>query len=541
MKLKKANKCDLFLYIFAAIGFFFTLYTIYTKDFFMMNSDIAADQLLGKLLSVKGGILDEEWFYSTELHVFHNQLFYKYLFRIFPDNWLLVRLLASAIFMMMLWGSFYFMASSAGLKQCGLLGAAILMWPFGDWYLRLVTYGHSYATYLFSAFISMGCIFDIAKRTKETKRLINSLSILEFLSLVVIAFFSGCGGVRLLMICYAPLLLAASISFFLHMDDKQSETIFFHIFLALSVISFVASSIGVIIEDRVLKNKYSYVDMLEQKWTRISIVDMADMLGDAFMLFGWKENAEIISLTGIVDCLVIGISIMVVIAIIWSARNYNRIGLFAQVFFLFCWIQIILNDILLSCTTKYADYYWTLVIPFMIAILALAIELCETETIKEHKLIVYAAIAIIITLTSVSVYKDPHPNTTAKDENIYGAISWLQGQDYTYGFAELWSCDVIVPLTNGKIEMHCVTDVNHVDDLSYTYSWLQEMKHSYTLPEGRFFVLVSARDHNLDDTESAKILKLDDYLVYSDSGSRIFEFEDIQAYTEAMTRVETNY
>jgi len=76
-----------------------------------------------------------------------------------------------------------------------------------------------------------------------------------------------------------------------------------------------------------------------------------------------------------------------------------------------------------------------------------------------------------------------------------------------------------------------------VDDLDSSDWWLQETRHSWKLPEGDFFVLVSARDYTLGDSNSAKIFLMDDYLKYYDDGARIYVFNGIEDYINAMSSV----
>ena len=122
------KKLNIFMWAFMVLGALFTLFLIWKKDFYMENSDIASDMILGKLLSQEGGILSKNWFYSTELHVVHTQLLYKLLFHIWPDNWLMVRLAAAVVFLILIVASFLFMTRALGLEKEGLLAASILTW-----------------------------------------------------------------------------------------------------------------------------------------------------------------------------------------------------------------------------------------------------------------------------------------------------------------------------------------------------------------------------------------------------------------------------
>ena len=129
------------------------------------------------------------------------------------------------------------------------------------------------------------------------------------------------------------------------------------------------------------------------------------------------------------------------------------------------------------------------------------------------------------------------PSTPLYDGNISGAIEWLKDSDYTSGFAKFWSSDVITEATDGRIEMWTTADVDHVDDLASVDLWLQEARHARELPDGEFFVLVSARDYTIGDPNSVKIFLLRDHLVYSDEGAHIYGVAGVEDFADAMSAV----
>ena len=73
-------------------------------------------------------------------------------------------------------------------------------------------------------------------------------------------------------------------------------------------------------------------------------------------------------------------------------------------------------------------------------------------------------------------------------------------------------------------------EIDHLDDLSNEYEWLQKVGHTQSLPEGKFFVIVSARDYNLGDTSQADIFKLSDHLIFGTDSAYIYGFESMDDY-----------
>ena len=61
-----------------------------------LSSDDSSEMILSHILAGEGGILTENWYYSTELRVLNTQLVWSALFRL-SDRWHLVRLAGTAV------------------------------------------------------------------------------------------------------------------------------------------------------------------------------------------------------------------------------------------------------------------------------------------------------------------------------------------------------------------------------------------------------------------------------------------------------------
>ena len=574
------KKLSIFMWAFMVLGALFTLFLIWKKDFYMENSDIASDMILGKLLSQEGGILSKNWFYSTELHVVHTQLLYKLLFYIWPDNWLMVRLVAAAVFLILIVASFLFMTRALGLDKEGLLAASILTWPFGQWYVRIVTFGQSYVTYFIIAFISMGLFFRAVQggKTASGKNRDSAggdktvvLGIYGIL-LAVISFAAGLGGVRLLMICYAPLFATSLVVvLFAHFTrfaewkgSKEFRTSAKAAFI-FALIPFVFSCIGLGINRKVLCEKYHFQDQFRETWRNFSFSRILDTISDSLTLFGWHAEVGFVSWQGLINCLNFLLIVGIVVSIIYVYKKFWTFQPIVQLFLLYTGVLTLITTVVLSCSNKYYSYYWLPVIPYFLVILGIGVFSAGKDGIREipedkvditnsipentddngtknktvadyignYRNVVCGLIAAAIALASVSVYADPNPQDQYQDYAITDAIEWLKNSDYEQGFGMFWSSNVIKALTNGRIDMHTVMDVDHIDDLSSEYPWLQEVRHTEELPEGRFFVIVSARDYELGNQSSAMIFGMSDHLVYGSDSAYIYGFESMDDFVNA--------
>ena len=60
----------------------------------LLDSDMASEMVLADLLNREGGVLSQNWYYSTELRVFCQQLLFKLGLLVFPGSWHAARMLA---------------------------------------------------------------------------------------------------------------------------------------------------------------------------------------------------------------------------------------------------------------------------------------------------------------------------------------------------------------------------------------------------------------------------------------------------------------
>ena len=555
------KRLRIFMWAFMVLGALFTLFLIWKKDFYMENSDIASDMILGKLLSQEGGILSKNWFYSTELHVVHTQLLYKLLFHIWPDNWLMVRLAAAVVFLILIVASFLFMTRSLGLEKEGLLAASILTWPFGQWYVRIVTFGQSYVTYFIIAFVSMGLFFRAVQGGKAASAKNgdsasdctggNNIVVLGIygILLALISFVAGLGGVRLLMICYAPLfatslvvVLFAHFTRFAEWKGSKEFAASAKAAFIYALIPFAFSCIGLGVNRKILCENYHFQDQFRETWRDFSFSRILDTLSDSLTLFGWHAEVGFVSWQGLINCLNFLLIVGIIASIIYVYKRFWIFQPIVQLFLVYAGVLTLITTVVLSCSNKYYSYYWLPVIPYFLVILGLGVFSANDNGtsnksvatyIGNYRNVVCGLIAAAIALASVSVYADPNPQDQYQDYAIVDAIEWLKNSDYEQGFGMFWSSNVINALTDGRIEMHTVMDVDHIDDLGSEYPWLQEVRHTEELPDGKFFVIVSARDYDLGNQGSAMIFGMSDHLVYGSDSAYIYSFESMDDFVNA--------
>ena len=103
-------------------------------------SDDSAELMLARQLNEEGGIISENWYYSTELRLASPVQVYQLTLRIFPENWQAARTLAAAFIMAAVAGCAVYAAYGLGLRKSAPWIATVLVLPFSGAYSWLVIY-----------------------------------------------------------------------------------------------------------------------------------------------------------------------------------------------------------------------------------------------------------------------------------------------------------------------------------------------------------------------------------------------------------------
>lgn len=128
-----------------------------------LDADMASEQLLANLLAQEGGVMSTNWYYSTELRVLNTQLVMAPLFRLFT-SWHTVRVVGSVVLILLYLAAWFWFGRSAKLKYSGLLGAGLLVLPYGALYRQYVLEGLYYIPHIAISFVVLGCAVRILLR-----------------------------------------------------------------------------------------------------------------------------------------------------------------------------------------------------------------------------------------------------------------------------------------------------------------------------------------------------------------------------------------
>ena len=257
-----------------------------------------------------------------------------------------------------------------------------------------------------------------------------------------------------------------------------------------------------------------------------------------------QQQRQLLSLRGIAGVLGVCAGFASLYMLYRIIRN-RKSELSQRFLFLFIGISIIICLIVYSQTSIYNCSYWIPLLPFVILALIMGVEdwisekkpemgvedwlygkktggdVTENHVRATDKIqtfmfgnlqtIIFAVITTVFFICSIATMQNPYISWVPNDLTIQSVADWLVENGYTQGCATFWNSDVLTELSDGKIEMWTVNEMNELD----TNQWLQETSHDTQMPEGEFFIITTP-DEYTQNAETWKLPALTDYLVYGD-------------------------
>ena len=223
-----------------------------------LDADMASEQLLANLLAQEGGVMSTNWYYSTELRVLNTQLVMAPLFRLFT-SWHTVRVVGSVVLILLYLAAWFWFGRSAKLKYSGLLGAGLLVLPYGALYRQYVLEGLYYIPHIAISFVVLGCAVRILRGGRR---------LAPAAGMVLCSFAAALGGPRQLFILNIPLTVAAALLCWL--DAPPADTLRQKLanawrtpggaLLVPTLAADAAALAGYLVNAKVLAEKYHFQD-----------------------------------------------------------------------------------------------------------------------------------------------------------------------------------------------------------------------------------------------------------------------------------------
>jgi hypothetical protein len=520
-----------FPYIFISSVYIADILFFWFRGTTMIDSDASSEMVLSSLLNKYGGIVTDKWYYSTELRVLNTQLVYRLALFLFPADWHLARTFSVAVFLLLLIFSGIYFVKAADLKSYGLLSVGILCCPLCDFYAINVVFNSYYIPHIVISLVSAGLILRII-RLYDTHRKIWFQSIL----LAVLCFGAGLGGVRQLMIFYVPLMIASLIILFIDVEKRSgtgalrqclTTAVRENILIILSFASLLFSTAGYLVNNLVLSNIYHYRNYGGKLFGSLDLQNFINSLSCFLSLFGWKENAEVVSMKVLADFCACMLGFLVLAMTVLLLKRLTQLSFYNRFLILLFTSIFCLNGIILSTVpidTSVVTPYWIPILPFAFFMLS-----SGCRYIREKKRLLgqclFAGIMITVILCGLRYFRYP----LLRGGSYTEPAEWLVDNGYSKGYATFWNSNILTELSNGKIETWTImNDSNQVTETLHPYEWLQASAHDTETPDGKFFFVVSEEEYKNNCVPAFSGLL--DHLYYQDGFLRIYGFDSMTEY-----------
>lgn len=494
----------------------------------LLNSDASSEMVLSAQLNREHAFLTtENWFYSSELRIINTQLIYRIGLALFPHNWHWARLTAVALFLLILAGSMILLMCAIGQKKYAFWAAVVIIAPFGRWYGWNVIFNSYYVPHIVLSVISLALLCAIVICTQKSRSIPKVICICL---LMLIAFLSGLGGIRQLMICYVPLLATGALTVIIKRKCLSEAFPAGTVFL-VSALSCIVSGAGCLINMTYLAEHYSFLALSSSNWQYFDLSSYLACLGDFVSLFGWQENVPVFSLAGIANLLSLLLVAVLLFSAIYCLRHIKCLNAAAAVLFLYICAAFVVELIIYAGVEGYNESYWIPFLPFAFIPLFIMLASPPLKKYPHCNVFVLGGLGMLLFVNSYLTMQSPYINSKINgkiegSDKILAVSEWLENTDYTQGIAPFWNSNILTELSNGRIEMWTMKDDNrHLTPRV----WLQSASH-LTLPSGKVFLLLDAGSPdtmNLPDS-------LESYTIYSDENFVMYGFDDISQYFELL-------
>ena len=483
-----------------ALGCLFAAYIVlcvfmWERASYMLDSDCSSEMVLAKFLSNVGGIMSDRWYYSTEIRVINTQLVWALLFRII-DNWRVVRFIGSIVCYALMAFSYLYMCRQLKMKNtAAYLSAMVLLLPTSEMYREFVFVNMGYVVYFIQLFLLMGML---VKMTRVSKR-IEAIGTL--VAMGVISVFVGMTGLRLFLVFYIPVVFAALVWCvwrFANESGTEKEKIMTVLkgiqgrFLGASIFVSAMAAIGIVYHSKVLSVKYTFYGFDYMQYSYFSWDPIETVINWSLEALGYCVNL------GLFDALVYNaVAFLVLFAVIIfvgcllkAPKKYVAEIQILDIFF-------VSNLLLFIAFYTFSDMSWTharYVLPIMIfALPILAMHLSNKCTWYKH--IVSVVLIVLVIVSSYQRYTLFWQLDKTRDQRDVAAFVTEQG--YEEGYATFWNANILTELSNGEVDMRSwigsdngesMGKIKSVNDI---YHWLQLAEHTETIPEDKFFIMLT--------------------------------------------------
>lgn len=505
---------------------------LYTRIEFFIDSDIASQLVLSKLLSEEGKILSDNWYYATELRVFSYQLIFTPLFWI-TSNWHIVRITGSVAHYLLMLSGLYYMCCQMRLRKYFPFLGIIFILPFSETYFAYALRNINYVPFISISFFTIGMMFALVKQEYGRRK---NLCLIMLIALLAVC--SGMNGLRQAFILYLPLTLAPLLLLlFSRYRTEDRKKILRFAFVSGGALCF--SGVGYLVNAFYLSKRYSYSTYESIAWKRFSLNGIVNVLNGWMENLGYVHEEKLFSdaiLHNVVCVVMIGITVYAVYHTLFG-NLCETVEARIMTGYLVC--GLLCSIVLYSLTSMpYIARYDLSVSIFCFPVVMLFLSGASKERLKLHiRNGILIALGIGVMICSMNNYKKGCMiDTTSELKNV---LTFLEEQDYKNGYATFWNANVSTELSNGKISVWVwqdgSTDFSNVNTM---YPWVQIKDHDHTYPEGKIFWILSKEEKkNFSIAKQAG----DTFIIYRTKNYTVYGFDDYESMIFAISHYQMDF
>lgn len=452
-----------------------------------LDSDISSEFVLAQLLNEEGRVfLTDSWSYSTELRVVSPVPVYQLALSLFSD-WHVARTASIAVLLVGVVLSMIYMLRGVGVPmRSALLCAAAVVLPITPYNSFTLVYGGFYTVCVMLTFVEIGLVMRLSR-----SRGIHAL--LQGVLLAVLSVYGGLNGVRMMMICNAPLLLACFVTFYLEARNcesvKKMASLTSVKLLAAGFVCMAATYVGYHINTNVFAYAYDFQQYGETMIKPLDAQMFTDQIVSLMAYFGYRNHAELLSLEGVVSVFAVVLPIAGVAANILLLRM--KLEARERLLAVFSLAALLLGILLNVLTLDNAQLPYT-VSYYMPAAILLVYNLFwvfDRFACRFAFMRVLPMLALVgMFLAGNAVYRDKEFNTYRTE--LEEIAEYLLDEAAYEGYATFWNANVLTEITSGELEAFSVEEWEH----GTINEWLQRKDHLDRRPWGRVFAIFREQD-----------------------------------------------
>ena len=490
----------------------------------LLDSDMASDMIYANLLAREGSFLSENWYYSTEIRIVFNQLFFTPFFYLTQD-WHLVRILGTITGYVCLMASLAALARQAGLWRWFPLIGTVLLLPLSNLYVYFALVSSFYTPHIILTFLLLALALAQSAPCPPRARA------LRLAALLALSVAAGLGGYRFLYLFSLPLAAAALYLRLRHGPVPRVSRL-----LGGAMLSLGAALLGAALNRLVLANRYVFSSYDSMAFLNFSFDRVTDFLSFLPTLLGFPTGQPVLSVyaaPAALSLLLLALAGWSVLSALRAPRGAvedvspapdaphsapgNPPAFGEQVLALFAGFALAFYLALLALTdVETYQYHFLPLAALCVPLAAFRLDRLPASgpllpagpaaagapRRSGPRLSPRAAgaglLACLLAVTSAVNYRYYSRLDNTYEQRML--LNTLAEEGYDTGYASFWLGNVLTELSGGEVEMYLLDRPFASADIliSGVSGWLQERSHLERRPEGKVFILFSKYYHETD-------------------------------------------